>query len=81
MGVPAALGVAVEQRGCPEHLSTFQQGIVLETCAVVLEKWSWLVLVLRHRLISPGVAAFWGTEHWGGGLVMLASVCSPRESK
>lgn len=75
------LGVAVEQRDCPEHLSTSQQGVVLETCAVVLEKWSCLVLVLRHHLIPPGVGAFWSTEHWGGGLVMLARVCSPRESK
>lgn len=81
MGVPAALGAAVGQRDCPEHLSSSQQDIVLETRAVALQKWSCLVPVVLHRLIPPGVAARWGTEHQGGGLVMLAGVCSPRESK
>lgn len=77
MEVPAALGAAVKQGDCPEHLST----LPAERCAgdlccgtgemelvgplfLTLSHPSWCCCFLGHR-----------------GLVMLGRVCSARESK
>lgn len=60
------LGAAVEQRDCLEHLNTSQQGLVLETCAVVLEKQSCLVLVALSSLLVLLLsgAQSTGVENW-----------------
>lgn len=73
------LRTARELRGCPEQLGTSRGvGCAGDLCSGAREA-GCLLFVL---LILPGFAAFWSTERWcGGGLVMSAGVCGLRESK